>query len=318
MKPRVITILGPTASGKTALSVRLAKALGSAVISGDAFQVYRGMDIGTAKVTAEEADGVPHFLVDILDPREPYSAARFCEMAGALIREENAAGRVPVLAGGTGLYIQSLLEGYEFLPKGEGRKSAWQAFYQVHGSEGLAGEIRRRAPGVDIPPDPQRRIRMLEVMDVEGTPKEAGKSRDLVFDGPVIGLAMEREELYRRIDLRVERMVEAGLLSEVQRLLAEGVPEGAQSMRGIGYKEMIPVVKGEQPLSEAVRLIQKNTRHFAKRQITWYKRMPYIHWFSADGNHGGLDYNMVQSYVISHLVNEQNADANIGNHQEIL
>lgn len=315
MKPKVITILGPTASGKTALSVRLAKALGSVVISGDAFQVYRGMDIGTAKVTKEEAEGVPHFLVDCLDPGETYSAARFCEMAGDIIRKENAAGRTPILAGGTGLYIQSLLEGYEFLPKGKGQKSIWQEFYRMHGSEGLAEEIWRRAPDAEIPPDPQRRIRMLEVMDVEGKPKEAGKSRELVFDGPVIGLSMDRAELYRRIDLRVELMVKVGLLGEVERLLAEGVPETAQSMRGIGYKEMIPVVKGEESLSEAVRLIQKNTRHFAKRQITWYKRMPYIHWFSVDGSHGGLDYNMIQLYVISHLINERNADDLIGNHQ---
>lgn len=315
MKPKVITILGPTASGKTALSVRLAKELGSVVISGDAFQVYRGMDIGTAKVTAEEADGVPHFLVNCLDPREPYSAARFCELAGAVIREENEKGRIPILAGGTGLYIQSLLEGYEFLPKGEGRKGIWQEFYQKHGAEGLAEEILRRAPGAEVPPDPQRRIRMLEVMDAAGAPKKAEKSGELVYDGPVIGLFMDREELYQRINLRVERMAEKGLLSEVERLLAEGVPTSAQSMQGIGYKEMVPVAEGKRSLADAVQLIQKNTRHFAKRQITWYKRMPYIRWFPCGKSHGGLDYNMVKLYLISCLANEQNTDNFIGKHQ---
>ncbi len=314
-KPRLITILGPTASGKTALSVKLAKALGSVVISGDAFQVYKGMDIGTAKVTAEEADGVPHFLVDCLDPREPYSAAKFCERAAAIIQKENEAGRVPILCGGTGLYVQSLLEGYEFLPKGEGRKSAWQDFYKAHGTEGLAEEIRRRAPGAEIPLDPQRRIRMLEVLELAGKPKTAGKSRELVYDGPVIGLFMAREKLYERINLRVELMAKAGLLDEVRRLLAEGVPESAQSMRGIGYKEMIPAVRGECSEEAAVALIQKNTRHFAKRQITWYKRMPYIHWFSVDENDSETLYDMVQSYVIDCLTNERNADGFIGNPQ---
>lgn len=134
MKGRVITILGPTASGKTALAVRLAERFGSSVISGDAFQVYRGMDIGTAKVTKEEARGVPHYLVDILDPREPWSAAQFAEEAGKIIEKENKRGRVPIIAGGTGLYIQGLLEGYTFLPKGEGRKSPWRALYEEKAS----------------------------------------------------------------------------------------------------------------------------------------------------------------------------------------
>lgn len=314
-KPKLITILGPTASGKTALSVKLAKALGSAVISGDAFQVYKGMDIGTAKVTEEEADGVPHFLVDCLDPNAPYSAAQFCERAAAIIRSENEAGRIPILCGGTGLYVQSLLEGYEFLPKGEGRKSAWQAFYQAHGTEELAEEIRKRAPGTEIPLDPQRRIRMLEVLDLSGKPASAGKRGELVYQGPVIGLSMDRTRLYDRINRRVEQMDKEGLLDEVKRLLAEGVPETAQSMRGIGYKEMIPVARGECTEEEAVALIQKNTRHFAKRQITWYKRMPYIHWFSADENHGESLYNMIQSYVIDCLTNERNAEDFVGNPQ---
>lgn len=282
MKPAVITILGPTASGKTALAVRLARRLGSLVISGDAFQVYRGMDIGTAKVTAEEARGVPHELVDILDPEEPYSAGRFCASAADIIRRENEAGRIPIIAGGTGLYIQSLLEGYEFLPRGEGRESRWYAFYKEHGADALAAEIRRRAPDAAIPTDPQRRVRLLEVLDLGGGETKAGKSGTLRYIGPVIGLTMDRAWLYERINLRVEQMVRQGLLQEVAALLAAGVPEDAQSMRGIGYKEMIPVVKGETSLQEATALIQKNTRHFAKRQLTWYRRMPYIRWFSRE------------------------------------
>lgn len=301
MKPKLITIVGPTASGKTALSVRLAKALGSCVISGDAFQVYRGMDIGTAKVTAEEAGGVPHFLVDCLDPREPYTAAKFCELAAEIIEKENAAGRVPVLAGGTGLYVQSLLEGYEFLPKGEGRKSAWQDFYKKYGMEGLAAEIKKRKPDADIPLDPQRRLRLLEVLDAGGE-TAAGKASELRYDGPVIGLTMDRARLYDRINLRVEKMAEAGLLDEVRNLIADGVPEDAQSLRGIGYKEMIPVLHGERTLGEAVTLIQKNTRHFAKRQLTWYKRMPYIRWFPiSEEENADVWYDKVQIYIMRAL-----------------
>ena len=203
MKGQVITIVGPTASGKTALSVRLAKRLGTCVISGDAFQVYRGMDIGTAKVTPEEADGVPHYLVDCLDPRESWTAGRFCELAGEIIARENAAGRVPILCGGTGLYVQSLLEGYTFLPKGEGAKSRWHAVCAARGADALRDELLRRGVAeADIPADPQRRIRLLEVMDLGGG--TAGKSSGRVYAGPVAGIAMDRAWLYERINERVE------------------------------------------------------------------------------------------------------------------
>lgn len=301
-KGKVITILGPTASGKTALSVYLAKQLGSVVISGDAFQVYRGMDIGTAKVTAEEAAGVPHFLVDILSPEEPYSAARFCELAAAIIAEENSKGRIPIIAGGTGLYIQSLLEGYEFLPKGKGQNNHWKELYRREGKDALIREIRERAPEAPVPPDPQRMLRLLELIDM-GAATNAEKSGELVYEGPVIGLTMEREALYRRIELRVDCMMQAGLLEEVRKLLAAGIPEDAQSMRAIGYKELIPVARGEGSLEDAVSLIKKNTRHFAKRQLTWYRRMPYITWFSREaGEDGDAFQKRVSGYVTQHLV----------------
>lgn len=302
MKGKVITIVGPTASGKTALSVRLAKKLGSCVISGDAFQVYRGMDIGTAKVTAREMEGVPHYLVDFLSPEESYTAARFCELAADVIARENAAGRVPVLAGGTGLYVQSLLEGYRFLPKRSGRKSLWQEVYAARGKEGLLEEIRRRAPEADAPLDPQRMIRLLEVLDAEGTAVMPEKEKERAYEGPVIGLTMGRARLYDRINRRVDAMIRAGLETEVRRLLDSGVPEDAQSMRGIGYKEMIPVIRGECSLPEAAALIQKHTRHFAKRQLTWYKRMPYIRWFPLDEEEDAdLWYDNINRYITEFL-----------------
>ncbi len=278
MTPTAITILGPTATGKSALAVALAARLKSCVISGDAYQIYRGMDIGTAKITKEEMCGVPHYLVDEMDPEESYSAALFCQKAKSIIAEENAKGKVPVICGGTGLYIQSLLEGYSFLPKDEDKKSRWQAFHKEHGTGALAEEIRKRAPDAAIPIDPQRRIRLLELIDSGNFDKQAEKSRKIMYNGAVIGIAMERPALYARIDRRVDAMIAAGLAEEVRALLAHGLTDAAPAMRAIGYKEMAPYLRGECTLADAADLIKKNTRHFAKRQITWYRRMPYITW----------------------------------------
>ncbi len=273
-----MTILGPTASGKSALAVALAKQWGSTIISGDAYQVYRGMDIGTAKITADEMQGVPHFLIDELDPAEPYSAALFCEKAAAIIARENESGRIPILCGGTGLYIQSLLEGYRFLPKAEESKEAWQDFYRRHGNDALAVEIRKRSPDAEIPVDPQRRIRLLSLLDVGKWEGPAEKSGEIMYNGAVIGIRTERADLYEAINRRVDTMAEAGLVSEVQKLLDSGVAPDAPSLRAIGYKEIVSYLAGEMTWAEALAAVKQNTRRFAKRQITWYKRMPYIHW----------------------------------------
>ncbi len=302
-KEKLITILGPTASGKTALGVRLAKALGSVIISGDAFQVYKHMDIGTAKVTKEEAEGVPHFLVDCLEPTESYSAADFQKQAAEIIHEENEKGRVPIVVGGTGLYIQSLLEGYEFLPKVEGR-SRWQTLYEEKGKEALISALQEKGE-TDIPVDPQRMLRKLELLEAGAQADAAGKAHELIYDGPVLGIAMDRAVLYDKINRRVHQMMEAGLLEEVRSLLEAGVPETSQALKGIGYKEMIPVVRGERSLAEAEELIQKNTRHFAKRQLTWYRRMPYIHWVEKTPSED-IWYREIEAYVISRIRGEVN------------
>lgn len=302
-KEKLITILGPTASGKTALGIHLAKALGSSIISGDAFQVYKHMDIGTAKVTQEEADGVVHYLVDCLEPTETYSAADFQKKAAEIIHSENEAGRIPIVVGGTGLYIQSLLEGYEFLPKVEGR-SHWYALYEEKGKDALISALKEKGE-TDIPVDPQRMIRKLELLEAGVEEKKAGKSHELIYDGPVLGIAMDRAVLYDKINRRVHQMMEAGLLEEVRLLLAAGVPETSQALKGIGYKEMIPVVKGLASLEEAEALIQKNTRHFAKRQLTWYRRMPYIHWVEKSPSED-IWYREIEAYVISCIRGEVN------------
>ncbi|HBK28130.1 MAG TPA: tRNA (adenosine(37)-N6)-dimethylallyltransferase MiaA [Dialister sp.] len=302
-KEKLITILGPTASGKTALGIYLAKKLGSSIISGDAFQVYKHMDIGTAKVTKEEADGVPHYLVDCLEPTEFYSAADFQEQAKRIIHEENEAGRVPIVVGGTGLYIQSLLEGYTFLPKVEGR-SKWYTLFQKEGKDALMAALREKGE-TDIPVDPQRMVRKLELLDAGVEENQPKKSQSLVYDGPVLGIAMDRAVLYDKINKRVHQMIEAGLLEEVRSLLEAGVPETSQALKGIGYKEMIPVLKGEYSLEEGEALIQKNTRHFAKRQLTWYRRMPYIHWVEKSPSEEDIWYREIEAYVIS-ILEEKN------------
>lgn len=275
-KEKLITILGPTASGKTELGVYLAKKMRSAVISGDAFQIYKGMDIGTAKVTPKEAQGVTHYLVDALDPSEPYSAAIFQEKAKFYIAEENKKGKIPILVGGTGLYIQGLLEGYTFLPKTK-KYVKWRSLYREKGKEALLEELLKRISADKIYPDPQRMIRQLELLE-EDCSLESDKSNDLLYDGPVIGISMDRTVLYDRINTRVHKMIRQGLQQEVENLLATGISENAQALKGIGYKEMVSVVRGEITIEEAERIISRNTRHFAKRQMTWYKRMPYIHW----------------------------------------
>lgn len=279
-KEKLITVVGPTAAGKTKLAIYLAKKLHSVIISGDAFQVYRGLDIGTAKVTVEEADGVPHYLINCLEPTEPYSAAVFQEKAKKYILEENKKGLIPIVAGGTGLYIQGLLEGYDYAPKLKKKKEIRQ-LYETEGTIGLRKALKEMIPEEEIPADPHRMMRLLELKK-EGLTISSIKSNEQIYDGPVIGITMDRTSLYDRINKRVHVMIEQGLKTEVERILASGVPETAQALKGIGYKEMIPVIHGTCSLEEAEMLIAKNTRHFAKRQLTWYKRMPYIHWISGD------------------------------------
>lgn len=301
-KEKLITILGPTASGKTELGIYLAKHFGSSVISGDAFQIYRHMDIGTAKVTAEEAQGVRHYLVDALEPWEKYSAADFQEKAGAIITAENRAGRIPILVGGTGLYVQALLEGYSFLPKGTGR-SRFEKLLAEGGREALEEELRCRGE-MEIPPDPQRMIRKLELLEA-GSGEKPEKAHELIYDGPVLGIAMDRAVLYDRINRRVHRMIEEGLPEEVDSLLRMGISESAQAMKGIGYKEWVSVLKGECSPEEGEELIQKNTRHFAKRQLTWYRRMPYIRWFDRPAGDHDMWLREIQAYVTEYFRGDQ-------------
>ena len=286
---KLIVILGPTATGKTKLAVRIAKELRTSIVSGDSMLVYRGLDIGSAKPDEAERDGVRHALVDCLDPAdESFNAADFQRLAAEEIHAVNQSGTIPILAGGTGLYLKALLEGYRFNKNqedGEYRASL-ERLAEKRGKayiHKMLEEVDPEAAARLHVNDFRRVVRALEVWRLGQERISRDKQEDgLAYDACVIGLCSDRKILYERIEKRVDAMVSAGLEEEVRRLLAEGVSRSARAMQGIGYKEMAAYIDGELSLAEAVANIKKATRHFAKRQFTWYRKMPYIHWFDID------------------------------------
>ena len=288
---KLIVILGPTAVGKTALSLALAKHLGTEIISGDSMLVYRGFDIGSAKPSMEEQMGIPHHLIDIREPWEGYSVVDFKEEAEEVIGELDGRGKIPILAGGTGLYIKSLLEGYRFSerPADALYRQRLEELAKAHGRayvHGMLREMDAAAAARLSANDLHRVIRALEVASLgngsisqEKTWEEHGA---LVYDAYVVGLRRDRQKLYGRIDLRVDEMVSAGLFEETRELLSRGIGEDTQAMKGIGYREAVCFLRGRLTREEAIFKIKQSTRHFAKRQITWYRKMPYIHWYDVD------------------------------------
>lgn len=278
------------------MGIYLAKKYDSSIISGDAFQVYKGLNIGTAKVTKDEACGIKHYLVDCMDVNEPYSAAKFKQYAEKYIKEENDKGKIPILVGGTGLYIQGLLEGYNFRPEVE-KESKWKDVYEKKGSIPLINEIEKYNSDVKIPKDKHRLIRTLELLESGITKTISSKSNELIYEGPVIGIETERNILYEKINKRVDDMIEKGLKKEVEELIKSGISTKCQAFKAIGYKEMVQVIDGEISLDAGIELIKKNTRHFAKRQITWYKRMPYIHWTKKELKSKSEWFEEIEKYV---------------------
>ena len=285
-KEKLIVIAGPTASGKTALAVELARRLDTEIISGDSMLVYKGLDIGTAKPGKKEMGGIRHHLIDILDAGAGFNVTDFINLAKPVITLLNQQGRIPILAGGTGLYIKSLVEGYRFNETSgdpEYRESL-QRLAEEKGREYVFDMLRK------VNPDAAERlhinnfrriIRALEVYHLGGEQISEEKASELAYDVFAIGLGWERSVLYERINRRVEIMMEQGLYNEVEGLLKNGISDSCQSMKGIGYKELLPAVRGEISLDEAADKIKQNTRHFAKRQLTWYRKMPYIRWYDA-------------------------------------
>ena len=284
---KMIVIVGPTASGKTALSVALAKALGGEVVSCDSMQIYRGMDVGTAKVTPEEMEGIPHHMVSVADPEESFSAARFQQMADPIVEDILRRGKTVILAGGTGLYVDALVSGRTFAPYPEtGKRQELEREADEKGMEAMLLELQRVDPETGARlhlADRKRILRALEVYRETGKPiSQHNRETQAVPDKyqPIwIGLDYEdRKDLYDRINLRVDLMLEQGLLTEIRGLLDAGVPEQCTAMQAIGYKEFLPVLKGEGDLASAVESVKQESRRYAKRQLTWFRRNGKVNW----------------------------------------
>ena len=285
MKPRLVVILGPTATGKSACAIELARRFQGEIISGDSMLVYKNMNIGTAKPTAEELGLVPHHLVDILPPEASFNVVEFKQRAEQLIAEINARGHLPIVAGGTGLYIKSLLEDYRFSEVEEDTELRKQLEQEAEllGREALYARLQELDPEAAAHIDAgnlRRTIRALEAYSKGGHVRQESAG-ELPYDALVFGLSMERSFLYERINLRVDKMLEAGLLQEVQELLEAGVPVDCQAMQSIGYRQLLWHLQADMTYGEAVDKLKQATRNFAKRQLTWYKKMPYIHWLEV-------------------------------------
>ena len=286
----LITIVGPTAVGKTDLTLELAEQLNAEVISGDAYQVYKQLNIGTAKPSMDELNRVKHHLIDILESNDSYSVSIFQDQAKEIIASLKDQNILPILSGGTGLYVQSLLENYNFndVKPDENLRAKLDELYNTKGIEGLRDYafILGKEHNIEIQYNDKHRLyRTIEILHHGDVDSLRNQTKDGVsYKGPVIGLMRDRDKLYERINLRVDMMFDIGLIEEVEQLLKSGVNSDCQAFKGIGYKEVVEYINGRITLDECRDLIKKNTRHFAKRQITWYKRMPYIEWIHIDND----------------------------------
>lgn len=303
MKPKIIVILGPTATGKSHCGIKLALKLKTEIISGDSMLVYKKMDIGTAKPSEEELALVPHHFVNILEPYEDFNVFDFKAKAEVLINEINALGKIPLLVGGTGLYVKALLENYNFASvneKNELRKEL-EVFADEQGNSALYSKLvaldSEAASRLHVN-DRRRVIRAIETA-LEGEKVSQTHSNEVVYDAVVFGLRMPRAKLYERINARVDDMVRSGLFEETKKLLEAGIPAEAQSMKSIGYRQAVQYYNGEMSKEEAIDKIKQYTRNFAKRQVTWYNKMPYIQWFDLEND---FDYDQITEDMFQILV----------------
>ena len=283
---KIICVVGPTASGKTALAIELAKELNGEVVSCDSMYVYRGMNIGTAKPTTEEMQGIVHHMIDICDPREDFSVSRYTDMATPIVEDILARGKTAIIAGGTGLYADSLIKGNAFsdIPA-TGHRQRLEAQVEAEGVEPLLAQLRAVDPEAAerSQGNPRRIIRAWEVYLESGETITAHNLRTQAiapkFDPVWIGLDFtQRKDLYDRINRRVEIMLEMGLLEEISQLLASGIPENATAMQAIGYKEFVDALAGRSSIEAAVAQVQQSSRRYAKRQLTWFRRNENMHW----------------------------------------
>ncbi len=287
----IVCLAGPTASGKTALAVELAKDLNGEVVSCDSMQVYRRMDIGTAKPSREEMQGIPHHMIDVAEPDEDFSVSRYCAMAAPIVDDIVARGKTAIIAGGTGLYMDSLIRGNDFAPfPSTGVRERLEAEANEVGLPAMLTRLREIDPDTaDRVSDRKRILRALEVyLETGETITEHNRKTRLIppkYTPLWLGLDFaDRGELYRRIDKRVDIMLEMGLMEEIRSLLDSGIPEKCTAMQAIGYKEFVNALEGREPLSQAAEEVKKASRHYAKRQLTWFRRNPAVHWLVRSGD----------------------------------
>lgn len=299
---KVIVVVGPTGVGKTKMGVALAKYFDGEVISGDSMQIYKTMDIGTAKVTKQEMDGVVHHLIDIKDPTESYSVKEFQDMVRLKIKEINNRGKLPIIVGGTGLYIKAALYDYEF---GESQMDH-QDFvikYQNYSNEKLYAHLTMidETSAKELHPNNRQRVlRAIAIYESTGVKKSdtlASQNHELIYDANFIGLTLDREILYERINQRVDKMMKQGLFQEIEGLMKKNYSNNLQSMKAIGYKEWFAYYQGKQSLEETIELIKKNSRNYAKRQYTWFNNQMPVKWFTCNLNNFNETVEMVVTYL---------------------
>lgn len=287
MKKPLIVLTGPTAVGKTKLSIALAKAVGGEIISADSMQVYKSMDIGSAKIRPEEMGGIPHYLVDVLEPSEEFHIVKFQQMAKEAMEKIYANGHIPILVGGTGFYIQAIVKDIDFTKNEENTeiRAKWEQFAKDHGAEALHEELGKVDPksAETIPAGNVKRVvRALEFYELSGSPisehNEEQKAKESPYQFAYFVLNDHRELLYERIEKRIDEMLEEGLIDEVKGLKERGFTKDMVSMQGLGYKEILDYLDGNLTLEEAVYILKRDTRHFAKRQLTWFRREPEVSW----------------------------------------
>ncbi len=290
-KSKIVVIVGPTASGKTAMGVALAKKLNGEVVSADSMQIYKHMNIGTAKVTSEEMQGVPHHLIDCVPPDEEFSVAKYKAAALEAIEEILSKGKLPIIIGGTGLYINSLSLPWDFQKKDSDETIRWRltAEAEVLGNDALYERLKLVDPAtaeIVHPNNLNRIIRALEIYELTGKPKshfdEESRKQEVPYDYIMIGLDWDRETLYNRINHRVDRMIEEGLIEETKMLIERGYDWNLTSLKAIGYKELKPYLEGESTLAEVVSILKRDSRHYAKRQMTWFRKDERIQWLKMD------------------------------------
>lgn len=285
-KPNLLVLVGPTAVGKTKLSIEIAKAFSCEIISGDSMQVYRSMDIGTAKIQSSEMEGIPHHLIDVLNPDEPFSVAQFQDSCRQLIPEIGERGKLPFIVGGTGLYVESVCYEYQFTDTGadEGFRSQMQNIADEEGNEALHARLAavdRQSAERLHPNDVRRVIRALEIYHMSGMTLSSqleSQNKQSPYNLCIIGLTMDRQMLYNRIEQRIDEMMDAGLVDEVRSLLGRGFTRNLISMQGLGYKEILEHLEDGVPLEDAVTKLKRDTRRFAKRQLSWFRHMKDISW----------------------------------------